>query len=151
MHPLLKPLKIGKVILKNRLFLAPMIDVTDAAYRKVCREAGAGIAYIEMINIGAILHPNKKTQTLMKTYPGESPKVIQITGRSVTEFKAVIPFLKSYDIVDINCGCPSMRITDNESGSFLLKNPEKIHEMIRTLKEAGLTVTVKIRLGFKNN
>ncbi len=151
MNPLLKPLKIGKIEIKNRLFLAPMVDVTDAAYREVCREAGAGIGYIEMLNIAAITHPNKKTQSLMKTFPGESPKAIQITGRSVEEFKAVIPYLKPYDIVDINCGCPSMRITDNESGSFLLKNPEKIVEMIRMLKRAGFTVTAKIRLGFKNN
>lgn len=151
MNPLHKPLKIGNLKLKNRLFLAPMVDVTDAAYREVCLEAGAGIAYIEMLNIAAILHPNKKTQSLMKTFSGESPKAIQITGRCIEEFKAVVPYLKQYDLVDINCGCPSIRITDNESGSFLLKNPQKIAEMIKVLKKAGLTVTAKIRLGFKEN
>jgi nifR3 family TIM-barrel protein len=146
-----KPLHIAQIKLKNRLFLAPMVDVTDAAYRQICREAGAGISYIEMLNIGAILHSNKKTQTLMKTYPGEYPKAIQITGKGVEEFKAVIPYLKPYDLVDINCGCPSTRTTDNESGSFLLKSPDKIYEMIRVIKKAGFTVTAKIRLGFKNN
>ncbi|MEK6825556.1 MAG: tRNA-dihydrouridine synthase [Nanoarchaeota archaeon] len=147
----LKPLRIGNITLKNRIFLSPMVDITDAAYRQICREAGAGLAYIEMLNIGAILHPNPKTQMLMKTFDKESPKAIQITGKTVEEFKRVLPYLKSYDLIDINCGCPSTRTTDNESGAYLLKDPEKIAEMIKVLKQAGHTVTVKIRLGFKNN
>ena len=151
MNPILKPLRIGSLEIKNRIFLSPMVDVTDAAYRQVCREAGAALAYTEMLNIGAILHPNPKTQQLMKTYSRESPKAIQITGKSVEEFKAVLPYLKPYDLIDVNCGCPSTRIIDNESGSFLLKDPDKIAEMIRILKKAGFTVTAKIRLGFKNN
>ena len=126
MSKLLKPLKIGSLEIKNRIFLSPMVEVTDAAYRQICREAGAALAYTEMLNIGAILHPNPKTQQLMRTYSRESPKAIQITGRSVEEFKAVLPYLKPYDLIDVNCGCPSTRITDNESGSFLLKNPYKI-------------------------
>ncbi len=151
MHPILKPLRIGRIKLKHQIILAPMIEVTDAAYRQVCREAGAALAYTEMLNIGAILHPNPKTQQLMRTYSRESPKAIQITGKSAEEFQEVIPYLKRFDLVDINCGCPSTRITDNESGSFLLKDPDKIAEMIHILKKAGFTVTAKIRLGFKNN
>lgn len=147
----LKPLCIGNLVLEHPVLLAPMVDVTDAAYRQICREAGASLAYTEMLNIGAILHPNKKTQQLMKTYKGEKPAAIQITGKSVEEFKAIIPYLKGFDIVDVNCGCPSTRITDNESGSFLLKDPQKIHQMIRVLKQAGFVATAKIRLGFKNN
>lgn len=146
-----KPLCIGSIQLKHPILLAPMVDVTDAAYRQICREAGASLAYTEMLNIGAILHPNKKTQQLMKIYKGEKPTAIQITGKSVEEFRQVIPYLKGFDIVDVNCGCPSIRITDNESGSFLLKEPQKIYEMIKVLKDASFTVTAKIRLGFKNN
>src|SRR3989338_1089789 len=151
MHPPLKPLRIGTFTLKHPILLAPMVDVTDAAYRQICREAGAALAYTEMLNVGAILHPNRKTQQLMQTYPRESPKAIQITGRTVEEFEKVIPFLKGFDLVDINCGCPSTRITDNASGSYLLQEPEKIAGMIRVLKKVGFVVTAKIRLGFKNN
>ena len=147
----LKSFYIGKIKLKHQILLAPMVDVTDAAYRQLCREAGAALAYTEMLNIGAILHPNPKTQQLMQTYSGERPKAIQITGRTIEEFEKVIPYLKGFDIIDINCGCPSLRITDNSSGSYLLKNPEKIAEMVRVLKKARFTVTAKIRLGFKNN
>jgi len=144
-------LKIGKITLKNRLFLAPMLDITNLPYRLVCRKAGAAMAYTEMINVPAIIHENKKTKDMMKTFKGDSPLGIQITGNNVQEFKKVIPFLKKYDIVDINCGCPSEKIYSNESGSYLLNNPEKIAEMIKLLKQEGLTVTAKIRLGFKKN
>jgi tRNA-dihydrouridine synthase B len=150
----MKGLKIGDVRIKNRLFLSPMVDVTDLAYRMLCKKYGAGMVYTEMLNIGSILHENRKTKELMKTCKDERPVGIQITGKSVDDFRKVIPYVsrdKGWDLVDINCGCPSIRITGNESGSYLLKNPEKVGEMIKVLKDSGLTVSVKIRLGFKKN
>ena len=65
----MKPLKIGNVTLKNPIILAPMVDVTDLPYRIICRRAGAGMAYTEMLNIGAILHENKKTQNMLFRIP----------------------------------------------------------------------------------
>lgn len=144
-------LSLGSIKLKNQLFLAPMVDVTDIAYRELCREQGAAMAYTEMINIGAILHENAKTLKMLKTSESDYPVGIQITGPTITEFKKVIPYLKDYDLVDINCGCPSIRIMDNASGSYLLKTPMKIAKYISILKSAGYTVTAKIRLGFKKN
>lgn len=147
----MKSLKIGNIKLKNPLFLAPMVNVTDLPYRLICRKTGAAMAYTEMIYISAILHKNTKTQNLMKTSKEDSPIGIQITGNSINEFKKVTPHLKPYNLVDINCGCPSIRITGNQAGSYLLKYPEKISKMIKILKQADLTVTAKIRLGFKTN
>ncbi len=149
----MKSLKIGNIRLKNPLLLAPMVDVTDLPYRLICRKAGAALAYVEMLNIGAILHVNEKTKRLMKTCNDDRPVGIQVTGPKVSEFKEVIPILKAgnFDLIDINCGCPSVRTMDNESGSFLLKKPEKIASYIKILKNAGFVTTAKIRLGFKNN
>ena len=144
-------LKIGNLQLKNPLILAPMVDITNLPYRLICRKAGASLAFTEMINVPAILHENKKTQEMMKTCKEDSPIGIQITENSIKDFEKVIPYLKHYALVDINCGCPSERITGNESGSCLLQSPEKIAEIIRILKKANLTVTAKIRLGFKKN
>jgi len=152
----MKSLKIGPVRLRNRLFLAPMVDVTDLPYRLLCRREGAAIAYTEMLNIGSILHAkNVKTANIMKTSKDDKPVGIQITGKSIEDFRKVSgrEELRKFDLVDINCGCPSSRITDNESGSWLLKTPEKIGDMIRILKagDSERVVTAKIRLGFKNN
>ena len=147
-------LKIGDIRLKNKLFLAPMVDVTDCAYRILCRKYGASMAYTEMIYLDAILHENDKTKRLMKIGGRvDRPIGLQITGHNLTEFSrfSKLNLLKDYNLIDINCGCPSNRIVGNEAGSYLLKNPEKIGQMIKLLKDEGHIVTTKIRLGFKNN
>lgn len=149
----MKPFQIANLKLKNPLILSPMVDVTDLPYRLLCRAAGAALAYTEMIYIDAILHENRKTKNLMKVGKDEKPIGLQVTGNSVEEFEKFVKLreLKNYDLIDVNCGCPSVRITGNQAGSYLLKNPEKIGQIIRILKSRGLTVTAKIRLGFKEN
>ncbi len=148
-----KPLIIGKIEIKNPILLAPMVDVTDSAYRQICKESGAELVYTEMLYVDAIVNENSKTKKLMHFTEKERPIGIQITGSKLEHFKKAIPIFKkyNYDLIDINCGCPSSRIIGNEAGSFLLKSPEKIAEIIYLLKNAGFTVTAKIRLGFKNN
>lgn len=147
-------MKIGNIKLKNRLFLAPMVEVTDCAYRLLCRSEGAAMAYTEMIYVDAILHENSRTQGLMKIAGRKDrPVGLQVTGNNLSEFTkfSKLKILDDYDLIDINCGCPSSRIVGNEAGSYLLRTPEKIGDMIKTLKDAGHIVTAKIRLGFKNN
>lgn len=147
----MKPLSIDSLKPKNPIFLAPMFEITDLPYRLLCREAGAAMAYTEMIFADAITHENTKTKQMMKTCKADSPLGIQITGNSEEEIKKTAPFLKKYDLVDINCGCPSDRIISNQSGSCLLQKPEKIARIIKILKKENFIVTAKIRLGFKTN
>jgi len=149
----MKGLRIGKIKLKNGLFLAPLVNVSDLPYRLLCRRCGAGMAYTEMLYINSILHENEKTEELMKTCGEDSPVGLQITGNGVEEFEKFVKSKKwkKYDVIDLNCGCPSIKITGSEAGSYLLQNPEKIGEMIRILKKTGRAVTAKIRLGFKKN
>jgi tRNA-dihydrouridine synthase B len=87
----------------------------------------------------------------MKTCKEDSPLGIQVTGNDPEEFRKLIPYVNKYDLVDINCGCPSIKIVGNEAGSYLLKNPAKISEMIKILKRENITVTAKMRLGFNKN
>ncbi len=131
-----------------------MVEVTDCAYRMLCRNEGAAMAYTEMIYVDAILHKNSRTLNLMKIAGKEDrPVGLQVTGNNFSEFEkfSKLKVLEDYDLIDINCGCPSTRIVGNEAGSYLLKNPEKIASMIKVLKDNGHIVTAKIRLGFKNN
>ncbi len=148
----MKSLSIGNIKLKNPLFLSPMVEVTDLAYRMLCRK-WVGMAYTEMLYLNALMHENPRTRKLMSTNKADKPVGLQITGNSIEEFKkfAKLKELHNYDLIDINCGCPSIRITGNEAGSYLLKNPDKIAGMIKVLKDSGLVVTAKIRLGYKEN
>ena len=148
----MKLLTIGKIKLKNPLILAPMLDVTNLPYRLLCRKAGAALCFTEMLYTNQILNENKKTLYMMKTCKEDKPLGIQVTGSNIDEFKKAIPYLKKYDIVDLNCGCPSTRILGTQAGSYLMKEPKKIASVVRILKDAGLTVCVKLRLGvMKNN
>jgi len=144
-------MKIGNLKLKNRLFLAPMVNVTDLPYRLICK--GAGMKYTEMLYVDAILHENRKTENLMTTCKEDKPVGLQITGNSIGEFEKFVKSgrWKKFDLIDLNCGCPSLRITGNAAGSYLLKNPEKISEIVLILKKTEKPVTVKIRLGVKEN
>lgn len=147
-------MNVGKLKLKNDLILAPMVDVTDLPYRLLCRRAGASLAFTEMVYVDALLHENVKTQGMVKTNKEDSPSGLQITGnseREIEKFVKIKKLWKGFDLIDLNCGCPSSRIAGNEAGSFLLNNPEKIGNFIRILKKTGKPVSVKIRLGFKKN
>jgi nifR3 family TIM-barrel protein len=151
----MKTFKIGKIKLKNPLVLAPMVDVTDLPFRLLCRRAGAGLAFTEMVYIDALLHENAPTLRMVKTCKEDSPLGLQITGNDVNEFEEFVKrrnLWKDFDLIDLNCGCPSSRIIGTEAGSFLLKDPEKIAAIIRVLKKTKKIVSVKIRLGYlKNN
>ena len=149
----MKTLKIGGVKIKNPLFLAPMLEITDLPYRLICRKAGAGVAYTEMINIPAITHKNAKTLQMLKTCKQDKPLGLQITANSITEFKSLIPYLKilKFNLIDLNCGCPSDKTMENQCGSALLENPKLLADAIKLLKKENYIVTAKIRLGMKEN
>jgi len=148
-------MKMGKLKLKGNLVLAPMVDVTDLPYRLICRKAGAALAYTEMVYIDAALHENAKTKKMMKTCKEDSPLGLQITGDRLEEFEKFVErkeLWNDYDLIDLNCGCPSLRVARKSgAGSFLMEDPEKIGKIIKILKGTGKTVTVKVRLGFKCN
>lgn len=153
----MKTFSIGNIKLKNPLVLAPMLDITNLPYRLLCRKAGASLCYTEMIYTSALLHDNKKTKEMLTTNKQDSPLGLQLTGNTIDEFKQLQNFLKSkrskksFSLIDINCGCPSDKIIGNKAGAYLLKSPEKIYKIIKTLKSQDLTVTAKIRLGFNKN
>jgi len=148
----MRTLKIGKLKFENPFFLAPMVDITDFAYRKICRDAGAGMAYTEMIHVDALMNQNDFVRKKILIISEEKKPVgIQITSNKVEKLKKAVKYLEKFDVVDLNCGCPSELTIDHGSGSYLLKSPNKIKKMIQILKDSGFTTTAKIRLGFNKN
>jgi tRNA-dihydrouridine synthase B len=148
----MKLFKIGSINVKNRVLLAPMLDITDLPYRLLCKELGAGIVYTEMLHVEAIKNGGKKIRDKMKFSELERPVGIQITSRTLKGVKDIVDELKEYDLVDINCGCPSHLTIDHGSGVYLMKSPLKVAKMIKILKDNGVkNVSVKMRLGLNKN
>jgi nifR3 family TIM-barrel protein len=148
--------KIGNIEIKNQIVLAPMAGISNTSYRKIIKEMGAGLIYAEMVSDKAIMYGNEKTFTLLKMDESERPIAQQIFGSDIDSFvKAAQEVEKTMkpDIIDINMGCPVPKVAiKSQAGSALLKNPEKIYEIVSAVvKAVNVPVTVKIRSGWDAN
>ena len=151
MNHFTQPLRIGTLQLKNRVFLAPLAGVSDAPFRRICQEFGAGLTYVEMLTAKAIIYKSKRTFDMRRRHPSEDVLGVQITGSSPEEIVEAIGYLdcENYDTIDINMGCPVKKVIKNNCGSAILKTPE----MVLAITQAARTATtrplsVKLRLGF---
>ena len=148
--------KIGNVEIKNRIVLAPMAGISNTSYRKIIKEMGAGLIYAEMVSDKAICYLNDKTFDLLKMSDEERPIAQQIFGSDVDSFVGAAKIIEDKmhpDIIDINMGCPVPKVAVKaQAGSALLKNPEKIYEIVKAVVAAvKVPVTVKIRSGWDQN
>lgn len=145
--------KIGNVKIDNQVVLAPMAGVCNSAYRRICKEMGCGLIYAEMVSDKAITYGNKKTLDMLYMTDEERPLAQQIFGKDVESFVEAALYIYENmhpDIIDINMGCPVPKVAVRaQAGSALLKNPDKIYEIVKAVVDAvPIPVTVKIRSGW---
>lgn len=151
---MLGKIKIGKVELKNNIFLAPMAGVTDLPFRVLCKENGCGLAYTEMVSVKGLIYGGENTEVLLKIAPQENPVAVQLFGSDPKLFGEAVRRIEHYkfDIIDINMGCPAPKIVKNGDGSALMQNPELIGNIVNEVcSVTEKPVTVKIRKGFDEN
>ena len=145
-------MQIGSVTIDTKLALAPMAGVTDAAFRQICSELGAGYTYTELISSKALVYQDKKTRTLLMPFPGEHPFAVQIFGSDpvcMAEASQIAVELSGADVLDINMGCPMGKIVNNGDGSALMKAPEKAARIVEAVvKACPVPVTAKFRRGW---
>ena len=144
-------MKIGNVVLENNVFLAPMAGVTDLPFRILCKEMGCGLVYSEMVSAKGILYDNKNTTELLEVDPKERPVAVQLFGSDPEILGAMAKKIEDYpiDIIDVNMGCPAPKIVKNGEGSCLMKTPELVGKIVRSLVESQKKpVTIKFRKGF---
>ena len=148
--------KIGNVYIDNQVIMAPMAGISNSAYRKIIKEMGAGLVYAEMVSDKAITYGSKKTIDMLYMDDSERPISQQIFGSDKESFVTAAKFIEKNmhpDIIDINMGCPVPKVAlKSQAGSALLKNPDKVYEIVKAVKEAvSIPVTVKIRSGWDND
>lgn len=147
-------LKIGNVKLEGNIFLGPMAGVTDLPFRLLCREKGAALAYTEMISAKGVRYNNKNTESMMHIRNEERPVALQLFGADPDIINDTARRIeeRSFDILDINMGCPVPKVVNSGEGSALMKNPGLIGEIVRKVSDGySKPVTVKIRKGFDDN
>ena len=147
--------KIKDILINSKVVLAPMAGVTNIAYRKMCKKYGAGMVTTEMISDKGIFYNDKKTKDLALIDEVEHPVAVQIFGGEIDTLVNAAKWVESNtkaDIVDINMGCPVLKVLKSNAGSMYLKSVDRIYETVKSVVEnVNIPVTVKIRIGFDHN
>ena len=145
-------MRIGGVEVDSKLYLAPMAGVTDAAFRQICRERGAGLSCTELVSAKALCYGDEKSKRLLLLAPNERPGVVQIFGNVPEEMARaarVALEVSGADILDINMGCPVHKVAAHGSGAALMKDPDLAAAIVAAVAEAvDVPVTVKMRRGW---
>ena len=144
-----KGLKIGSLELSSKVLAAPMAGVSDSSFRILCREHGAGAVYTEMISAKALYYQNENTKDLLYKTPEEEPVILQLFGSEADIIAREGEKLQDrFVAIDLNMGCPAPKIVKNHEGSYLMREPRKVYEIVKALSAAvNIPVTVKIRKG----
>ncbi len=148
---LLQPLQLSTCTLKNNILLAPMDGITNAPFRLLCFEFGAGATYTEMINAVALSRRVPATMARIERADGEGIVIAQLSGREPGSFfKAALVLEEAgFNGIDINMGCPAKRIAGKGCGAALLREPKLALEIVHAVVEAvKLPVTIKLRSGW---
>ncbi len=148
-----KNMKIGNIEFEPQpLFLAPMEDVTDIGFRKLCKRFGASMVYTEFVSAEALVRSVKSTVNKLTIADEERPVGIQIYGRDVSQMVEAARIVESEahpDVIDLNFGCPVKKVAGKGAGAGMLQKPELLLEITREVVKAVSTpVTVKTRLGW---
>ena len=148
-------MKISNIEFPDKpLFLAPMEDVTDPAFRLLCKRFGVDMVYTEFVSSEALIRSVNRTQQKLTIYEEERPVAIQIYGRDPEAMAeaARIAEVAQPNIIDINFGCPVKKVAGKGSGAGLLRDIPRMLEITREVVNAvKLPVTVKTRLGWDDD
>ena len=148
-------MKIANIDLGPRpVLLAPMEDVTDPAFRLMCKQFGADMVYTEFVSADALIRSVSKTEQKLNISEAERPVAIQIYGRDVDTMVQAAKIVEQAqpDIIDLNFGCPVKRVAGKGAGAGMLQNIPLMLDITRSVVNAVKTpITVKTRLGWDAN
>ena len=145
-------MRIGTVEIESRLALAPMAGVTDAAFRQVCREHGAGLTCTELVSAKALCYQDEKSRKLLFLSENEHPGAVQIFGaepEDMARAARIAVEVSGADLLDINMGCPVSKVVNHGSGAALMRDPDRAVRIAEAVTAAvNVPVTVKMRRGW---
>ncbi len=145
-------LRIGSLVLDVPVVLAPMAGITNTAFRRLCREYGAGLYVSEMITTRALVERTPASMRLIKHHESETPRSIQLYGVDPVTVREAVRFLVDEDLadhIDLNFGCPVPKVTRKGGGSALPWKSDLFEAIVtQAVKAAGdIPLTVKMRKG----
>ena len=144
--------RIGPLEVWPPVVLAPMAGVTNAPFRRLCRDFGAGLYVSEMITARGLVDGHLKTARLAQFDPDETPRSIQLYGTEPDAIGRAVEMLTGegrVDHVDMNFGCPMPKVTRKGGGAAIPLKPRLFESIVRAAvdRAGGVPVTVKFRKG----
>ncbi len=143
-------MRIGGLVSDNPFVLAPMDGYTDAAMRRMCRRAGAGLCVTEMVPAQALVRGARGARALLRISEEDHPLVVQVVGNDPDTMAEAARMAEEAgaDAVDVNAGCPSRRVTNGGSGAALLSDLPRLERILRAVRVAiRVPLTLKVRIG----
>ena len=148
-------MKIGNIDFGSRpVFLAPMEDVTDIGFRRLCKRFGASMVYTEFVSTEALVRDVKTTIRKLQISDDERPVGIQIYGRDTDAMVEAARIVEQAgpDLIDLNFGCPVKKVAGKGAGAGMLQNIPKMLDITRRVVQAvSVPVTAKTRLGWNHD
>ncbi len=142
---------VGNIPVYKKISLSPMAGISDSPYRKLCREMGAAFSYTEFVSTDELSHYSSRAISLLKFEEIERPIWFQIFGNNLETIvkSALIIQDLAPDVIDLNMGCSTSKVSQRGSGAGLLKNPIYVGKIIQSMvKSLNVPVTAKIRIGW---
>jgi len=147
-------LRLGPHLVRTPVVLAPMAGITNAAFRQLCREQGAGLYVCEMITSRGIVERDRKTLQMLRFDPGEEIRSVQLYGVDPATMAAAAEILcAEFGVghIDLNFGCPVPKVTRKGGGAALPYKRDRLAAILRATVRAGerygVPVTMKTRMG----
>ncbi|EMN51054.1 TIM-barrel protein, nifR3 family [Leptospira interrogans str. L1207] len=144
-------IRIGNVTIPGKISLSPMAGISDSPTRRICRKFGAAFSYTEFVNTDELVHRAPKALKMFRYKLEERPITFQIFGNRsevIAEAAEIIQELKP-DIIDLNMGCSTRKVSLRGAGAGLLRRPLLAGKIIETIKKrVNIPVTAKIRIGW---
>ena len=148
------PSRPDAVVVDLPVVLAPMAGVTNAAYRQLCREQGAGLYVCEMITSRGLVVGDRKTRDMLQFDPGEATRSVQLYGvdaQPMADAARILIEQYAVDHIDLNFGCPVPKVTRKGGGGVLPYKRDRLRDIVRATVRAadefGVPVTIKTRVG----
>ncbi|MBD5537050.1 MAG: tRNA-dihydrouridine synthase family protein [Lachnospiraceae bacterium] len=147
----IRPIRVGGLLLPSNVLMAPLAGYTCYPFRMLAYELGAGLCFTEMCSANALKYNDRATKRLLLTAKDEPVKAVQLLGGNpaVMEMMAKSELLEDFDIIDINMGCPVPNVFKSGEGSALMLDGKRAAAIIRGCKKSGKIITVKCRVGIR--
>lgn len=144
-------MKIGRLKLANNVIAAPLAGYSDAVWRVLVAELGAGMVFSEMVSAEGLTRAPKRNTRYVKNPPKARPFAVQLFGPRPESYKSAFDVLKNFefDAVDVNAGCPVKKVVSRGGGAALMKTPKTIEAILKNVRQVfDGPLTLKIRSGW---